>query len=197
MRKYVAPILSAVMLFGTGVVVSGCTVETRVMAKQPPPAAPPPAPKRARRTPKVKEFNMEGERIKLPGNIVFETGSDQLKPESEPVLEIVQDYLGQKTQVTLLRIEGHTDSDGNKAGNQALSEKRAMAVARWLVAQGVECSRLIPVGFGQDKPIADNATPDGKAQNRRVAFVNAALNGKPIGGLDVGGGGKVAGDPCR
>jgi OOP family OmpA-OmpF porin len=78
-----------------------------------------------------------------------------------------------------------------------LSEKRAMAVARWLVGHGVACGRVIPVGFGQTKPVVPNDTPDNKAQNRRVAFVNAALKGKPIGGAPVDGGGKVAGDPCK
>ena len=64
-------------------------------------------------------------------------------------------------------------------------------------AKGIDCKRLIPVGFGETKPVAPNDTPDNKAQNRRTAFVNAALKGKPIGGMPVDGGGKVAGDPCK
>jgi OOP family OmpA-OmpF porin len=145
----------------------------------------------------VTEFQLEGGILKLPGAIVFETSSDKLSPVSDEVLEIVHDYLDAKPDVTLLRIEGHTDTDGNPAANEALSEKRAMAVARWLVAVGVKCDRLVPVGFGQSKPIVPNDTPDNKALNRRVAFVPAALRGKPIGGQPFDGGGKVAGDPCR
>ena len=66
-----------------------------------------------------------------------------------------------------------------------------------MVAVGIKCDRLIPVGFGSAKPIVPNDTPDHKAQNRRIAFVNAALRGRAIGGMPVDGGGKVAGDPCR
>jgi OOP family OmpA-OmpF porin len=65
------------------------------------------------------------------------------------------------------------------------------------VAKGIKCTRLIAVGFGATKPVAANDTPENKAQNRRIAFVNAALKGRPIGGMSVDGGGKIAGDPCR
>jgi OOP family OmpA-OmpF porin len=106
----------------------------------------------------------------------------------------VRAYLEAKTYISALRIEGHTDTDG--ADSQPLTEKRALAVARWLVEKGVDCKRLVPVGFGNTKPVADNATPEGKAQNRRMTFVNAELKGRPIGGMPVDGGGKFAGDPC-
>jgi OOP family OmpA-OmpF porin len=65
------------------------------------------------------------------------------------------------------------------------------------VALGVDCKRLLPVGFGSGKPLSDNPTPEGKAQNRRVTFINAALEGKPIGGMPVDGGGTAAGNPCK
>ncbi len=169
-----------------------------LVVPEPPPAPPPPpaAPTKKVRK-KVTEFQLESGALKLPGPIVFETNSDKLSPVSDEVLQIVVDYLDAKPDVTLLRIEGHTDTDGNPATNQTLSEKRAMAVARWLVGQGVKCDRLMPVGFGQTKPIVPNDTPDNKAMNRRVSFVNAALRGRPIGGIPVDGGGKPSGDPCR
>jgi OOP family OmpA-OmpF porin len=132
------------------------------------------------------EFKVEGGQLKLPGPVVFETGSDKLKPESDPVLEVVSEYLKAKPDLTLLRIEGHTDNDGADAANQTLSEKRALSVAHWLVAKGTDCKRLMPVGFGESKPIAgtkDKQTEEEKAQNRRTAFVNAAIKGKPIGGM--------------
>jgi OOP family OmpA-OmpF porin len=129
--------------------------------------------------------------------VEFETGTDKLSPTSDAVLEIVHDYLDQSPEVTLLRIEGHTDSEGNPATNQTLSEKRALAVARWLVGVGVACNRLIPVGFGPTKPIVLNDTPANRAANRRVAFVKASIKNKPIGGLMVDGGGQPAGDPCH
>lgn len=159
----------------------------------------PPAPRKPRERERTKHttFDLDGAALKLPGPIVFEVGSDKLKPESDEVLEIVRDYLQAKPEITLLRIEGHTDTAGAAAANQALSEKRSLAVARWLIGQGIDCRRLIAVGFGGTKPIADNATPEGKAQNRRTSFINAALRGKPIGGLPVDGGGMVSGDPCK
>ncbi len=70
-------------------------------------------------------------------------------------------------------------------------------MAKALVAKGVDCKRLLPVGFGETKPRAENKTPEGKAQNRRTTFVNAALRGKAIGGAPLEGFGKIAGDPCK
>ena len=203
MRKIVAPIMSAVMMLGTVIVTSGCTASAQIGTSTPPPppaeATPAPAPP-AKQRQKITNFQMENGALKLPGAVVFETGSDKLKPESDEVLQVVKDYLDAKPKVTLLRIEGHTDNDGTKDANQVLSEKRAMAVARWLTGAGEKCDRLLPVGFGQLKTIAgtaDKQTADEKTLNRRVAFVNAALDGRPIGGMPVDGGGKVAGDPCK
>ena len=138
---------------------------------------------------KTTQFELKGGALTLPGPVVFETGSDKLSPSSDESLAVVRDYLEAKPAISLLRIESHAD-------DQPLSDKRALSVARWLVAAGVDCRRLIPVGFGQTKPIVPNDTPDNKALNNRVAFVNAALKGRAIGGRPVDGGGHVAGDPC-
>ena len=69
---------------------------------------------------------------------------------------------------TLIDINGHTDSTGSQAYNQGLSERRAMSVAGYLNSQGIDPRRVSAVGFGPNQPIASNATPDGRAQNRRV-----------------------------
>jgi OOP family OmpA-OmpF porin len=143
------------------------------------------------------DFQLDGNKLVLPGPVAYETGSDRIRPESDATLDHVKKYLDAKSYITLMRVEVHTDSSGSAAANQALSEKRALAVARWLVGKGVDCKRLIPVGFGPSKPVAPNDTPDGRAQNRRTDFVNAELRGKPIGGMPTDGGGKVAGDPCK
>jgi OOP family OmpA-OmpF porin len=201
MRKNVAPVLCAVMMVGTVAFATGCEATIRTggakepePAKTAEPAATTPAPEPEKAKP---AFKVEGGQLRLPGPVVFESGKDILKPESDEVLTIVKQYLDSKPEITLLRIEGHTDSDGDDRANQTLSELRSMAVARWLVAKGTDCKRLIPVGFGETKPIAANDTPENKAQNRRTAFINAALKGKPIGGMPVDGGGKVGGDPCK
>lgn len=206
MRKYVAPVLSAVMMIGATVAVVGCqahasigTETTKTPEPEPVKSAEPvasAAPVAEAPKPKVQP-TIENGQLKLPGPVVFESGKDILKPESDDVLIIVKDYLDAKPEITLLRIEGHTDTDGDDKTNQTLSEKRSYAVSKWLVAKGIDCKRLIPVGFGETKPIAPNDTPENKAQNRRTAFVNAALRGKPIGGMPVDGGGKVGGDPCK
>jgi OOP family OmpA-OmpF porin len=140
---------------------------------------------------------LDGNQLKLPTLVSFATGSDKLLPDSEAALQLVKGYLEDKSYISLLRIENHSDSDGNPQQSQALSEKRALAAGRWLVGHGIDCKRLLAVGFGGTKPIASNATADGKAQNRRTLFVNAALRGRAIGGLPADGGGRVAGDLCQ
>ena len=99
--------------------------------------------------------------------IEFETGKAAILPESEGVLSEVVKLLEQNPALKL-RVEGHTDNVGQKAANQALSEKRAQAVAGWLIAHGVDIGRLSAKGFGDSKPVADNTTDEGRAKNRRV-----------------------------
>jgi OOP family OmpA-OmpF porin len=136
-------------------------------------------------------YELEGNELKLPGPVVFAINSDKLKPESDAVLEHVKGYLQEKSYISLLRVEVHTDSMGDEKANQALSQERAAAVVAALVKKGIACERLIAVGFGGSKPIAANDTPEGRATNRRTVFANAALKGHAIGGLPVDGGGKV------
>jgi OOP family OmpA-OmpF porin len=70
-----------------------------------------------------------------------------------------------------IEVAGHTDTDGEEASNQALSEKRAQAVVDYLVKAGLPASRFIPAGYGSTQPLAGNETEDGKAQNRRIEFM--------------------------
>lgn len=128
-------------------------------------------------------YKLDGNRLELPAPIVF-TG-EALDPASDPALEHARGYLAAKDYITLMRVEGHAD-------DQALSERRAVTVARWLIAHGVDCKRLIAVGFGANKPIADNRTPEGRAQNTRIELHNAELRGRAIGGAPTDGGGQVA-----
>lgn len=149
---------------------------------EPAPSEPPPA--------QPAGFKLDGNRLELPGPIVFQAGSDALDPASDPALEHASRFLTEKPAVTTLRIEGHAD-------DQSLSERRALAVGRWLIAHGTDCKRLLAVGFGPNKPIADASTPEGKAQNSRIELHNAALLGRPIGGMPPEGGGRVAGELCQ
>jgi len=99
--------------------------------------------------------------------IHFDTGKFAILPDSQDVLQQVLKLL-QDNPSLKLRIEGHTDNVGAKAANQVLSQKRAQAVMGWLIANGIDASRLTAQGFGDNKPVGDNSTDAGRAKNRRV-----------------------------
>ena len=143
------------------------------------------------------KFELDHGKLVVPSPVVFETGSAKLAPAADAALDHVKAYLAAKPDITLLRIENHADNQGTADAAQQLSDARALAVAKALVGRGVDCKRLIPVGFGGTKPVADNGTPDGRAANRRTDFVNAELRGHAIGGMPVDGGGHPAGDACK
>jgi OOP family OmpA-OmpF porin len=128
----------------------------------------------------------------IPGAIVFDTGKATIKePESTPVLTQLKDFLDKNPQVTLLRIEGHTDSDGDDNMNLKLSGERALAVVKWLEGKGIARDRLLAVGFGETKPKAPNDSPANKEQNRRTEFHMAQIDGKNFLGRAPDGGGTV------
>ncbi len=139
---------------------------------------------------------IENGKLVLDKQVTFKTAGSELTEEGKEALLQVKEFLTAKEYITKLRIEGHLDNNSTEEKNQWLTEKRSMAIAQWLVSNGINCNRLIVVGFGSTKPLADNSSPEGKAQNRRIEFIPAELRGRPIGGLPLDGGGKVAGDPC-
>jgi outer membrane protein OmpA-like peptidoglycan-associated protein len=97
----------------------------------------------------------------------FETGRADLKPESSIVLDDVAASLLANEDVRI-EIAGHTDSQGARSFNQVLSSARAETVRRYLIAKGVAADRMRAQGYGEDQPMATNATAAGRAQNRRV-----------------------------
>jgi outer membrane protein OmpA-like peptidoglycan-associated protein len=105
--------------------------------------------------------------------ILFDTDSDRLRPESTPVLGQLRSTLQSHADLRVL-IEGHTDSQGDDAHNQSLSERRAKAVVDWLVAQGIAANRLSSAGKGESAPAADNNSASGRRQNRRVVVKKVA-----------------------
>jgi len=105
--------------------------------------------------------------LNMPGNVTFASDSADLNPGFFGVLDSVAIVL-QKYQQTLLDIDGHTDSTGDVGYNQQLSERRAVTVGQYLNQRGVDPRRLLVVGFGETRPIADNSTDFGRQQNRRV-----------------------------
>ncbi|MFO0677308.1 MAG: OmpA family protein [Polyangiaceae bacterium] len=118
-----------------------------------------------------KAFVREGQ-IRILDQVKFKTGSAAIQPgkDSQEVLDAVLRILKDHSEITKLRVEGHTDDKGAAATNKKLSANRAAAVVQWLVAHGIEASRLSSTGLGSDKPLVPNDTADGRTQNRRVEF---------------------------
>jgi OmpA-OmpF porin, OOP family len=102
--------------------------------------------------------------------ILFDTGKSAIKPGSEQPLNEVAKLL-KKNVTWKMQVEGHTDNVGGKDANAKLSQGRADAVRSWLITNGIDGSRLVAKGFGDSKPVADNASEEGRAKNRRVALV--------------------------
>src|SRR5262249_43627986 len=93
-----------------------------------------------------------------------------LVERSKTLLDEVASQLQSHPEITKVQIEGHTDSTSTKKHNQTLSEQRAAAVKTYLVGKGVRGDRLVTKGFGETRPVGDNATEDGRFKNRRVDF---------------------------
>ena len=111
----------------------------------------------------------EVETISLAAGATFEHGGSTLSDEGKAaVAELVAQYKERDVTVKEVTIEGHTDSTGDAAFNQQLSEDRAEAVKAEVVANGGDPDKIKTIGHGETKPIADNSTPEGRAQNRRV-----------------------------
>jgi outer membrane protein OmpA-like peptidoglycan-associated protein len=103
-------------------------------------------------------------------NILFETGKSAIQQESLPIVDQIFELM--KSDATLkISIEGHTDNVGDAVNNKKLSQDRAKAVMDALIAKGVDKTRMSFVGWGQEKPVADNRSEDGRAKNRRVEIV--------------------------
>lgn len=124
---------------------------------------------RCPQTPRGDKVDANGCSLTFRLEVLFETNSDRLTAASMTYLDQVAARLNELPSVTGV-IEGHTDNAGSDAHNQGLSERRAKAVRDYLVSKAVSGSRLQSEGFGETKPIADNATAEGRSQNRRVVL---------------------------
>lgn len=108
--------------------------------------------------------------IRLSGAVLFDFDSEAIRPDAQrslaEILEVIEAY-GSRP----VRVEGHTDSVASETYNQNLSKRRAQSVADWMVAHGIESSRLKVGGWGESRPAADNSSPEGRQQNRRVELI--------------------------
>jgi chemotaxis protein MotB len=113
-------------------------------------------------------------RIKVKGSVAFESGRTEFKRQMMPIMDSVIEMLEDNPEYAL-NIEGHTDSrqinSPSYATNWELSAVRATTVLRYFVRGGVEADRLVAIGFGDSKPVADNVSVTGRAANRRIEFV--------------------------
>ena len=134
------------------------------------------------------DANDDGEPIKLMGLIRFEAQRAALGSANNKTLDDLVSYLQLNRGLTKVRIEAHTNNDGDPAVNLALSGRRAVAVKKYLVAQGIDAARLLAIGFGQAKPIADNTTAEGRAKNVRVQLFAVERDGKKLSRDPTAGG---------
>jgi len=110
------------------------------------------------------------------GDVLFDTGRATLKPGADLTLDRLATYMKSNPQARTV-VEGHTDSTGSPSTNEALSERRADAVAAALVARGVPADNVHAVGRGEDYPVSSNATAAGRQQNRRVEIILSNASG--------------------
>ena len=141
-----------------------------VNAAQPelPPPPPEPVPE-----PPVKKAPITEKKIEKLEKEKIDNNKATKKEESHQLLSDVADVLKENPKVLLINIEGHTDADGADKYNKELSQKRAEAVKEHLVGLGIDEARLNAIGYGKERPIADNNTEEGKEKNRRVEFIIA------------------------
>lgn len=123
------------------------------------PAAPPP------------KVVLTASNIQINDKVQFELGSDKLLPVSFPLLDMVAQVMVENAQVEIIEVAGHTDASGGAKRNRELSQQRAESVRQYLLSKGITKGRLTAKGYGPDKPIAGNDTPEGREANRRVEFV--------------------------
>jgi outer membrane protein OmpA-like peptidoglycan-associated protein len=114
--------------------------------------------------------------LNMPGNVTFATNSADIKSDFYGVLNSVSLVLKEYDK-TVVEVVGHTDNRGTETYNQSLSERRAGSVGQYLGSQGLEQMRLITVGYGESRPIADNDSDTGRQQNRRVELTLAPITG--------------------
>ena len=119
----------------------------------------------------VKQDATRGMIITLSGAVLFVTAKSDLLPAAQVKLNEVADVLTKQDPDSTMLVEGYTDSQGAAAMNQELSQKRAESVRTYLISRGISGDRITATGLGPSRPIADNASPEGRANNRRVEIV--------------------------
>ncbi len=135
-----------------------------------PPPPPPPEPVKAEAPKPPPRVELKDNAIVIREKIQFEYAKATIKSESFGLLDEIAGVIKQNGHIKKIQIEGHASSDGDDAYNMKLSDDRAKSVRKYLLDKGIAAEKLVAKGFGETKPIADNATEEGKEKNRRVEF---------------------------
>lgn len=112
--------------------------------------------------------------LNMPGNVTFATDSADLNADFFDVLNSVSIVLKEFDQ-TIIEVAGHTDNTGSDQYNEALSDRRASSVARYFESRNIVSQRLLTIGMGESRPVADNSTSEGRQANRRVEITMVPL----------------------
>jgi outer membrane protein OmpA-like peptidoglycan-associated protein len=173
-KRLLLPVVGASLLLAA----VGCGGQTQfavgsmAVAGTPPPPPPPPPPAKAEPPPPPARVELRDNKIEFKEKIQFEVNKSVIKAESNSLLHDIAEVIKKNPQVKKISIEGHASAEGDAKANKKLSDDRAKAVMDYLVKkESVEASRLTAKGWGEEKPIADNATEEGKEKNRRVEFL--------------------------
>jgi OOP family OmpA-OmpF porin len=137
----------------------------------PPAPPPPPPPPKEEPPPPPARVEVRDNKIEFKEKIQFEYNKAVILPASFGLLDEITDVIKKNTHIKKIAIEGHASSEGDAKHNLKLSDERAKSVMKYLVDKGIDAGRLSAKGFGSQKPIADNATEEGKEKNRRVEFL--------------------------
>jgi outer membrane protein OmpA-like peptidoglycan-associated protein len=114
--------------------------------------------------------------LNMPGNVTFASNSTDIRSNFYDVLDSVSLVLKEYDK-TVVEVAGHTDDRGQETYNKSLSERRADSVARYLRSRGLDSRRLMIIGYGESRPVANNTTASGREQNRRVELTLAPVTG--------------------
>ncbi len=119
------------------------------------------------------------DQLVIKDKIYFATGSATIEKRSHPLVKQLAEVINKHPNIPLVRVEGHTDDRGDARYNLKLSQGRADSVRKLLILNGVKPERLQAKGYGLERPLESNATPSGRAKNRRVELNIVKLDGKP------------------
>lgn len=135
-----------------------------------PPAPPPPPPKKEEPPAPPPRVEVRDNKIEFKEKIQFETNKATILPQSFSLLDDIVKVIKENPHIKKIAIEGHASAEGDAKHNLTLSDERAKSVMKYCVDHGIDAARLAAKGFGVTRPIADNATEEGREKNRRVEF---------------------------